>query len=147
MSGKNTKEGANPSEAFHQTPLAGAIPAFPSPNMKDSFIYFSDTESGPLELCSNSMPMPNAEFAAKFPGVKGMKFDSFAKRVAPLINGKWTELYPVTRVIRYKKNPSLHECNGRCMGGNPNGTCECRCGGKNHGRAGVIFSMAPAECI
>jgi len=107
--------------------------------MQDKFLYFSDTEAGPVALAPSCIPMPNAEFAAKFPGVKALKFDSFAKRVAPAIGGSWKELYPVTRVIRYKSCPSKHECNGKCMGGNPNGTCECQCGGKNHGRAG--FTM------
>lgn len=108
--------------------------------MKDTFIYFSDTAEGAMELCGNTIPMKNAEFEAKFPGVKGRKYDSFSKQVAPLVNGKWTELFPVTRVIRYKKCPSKHICNGKCVGGNPNGTCECQCGGVNHGRGSFTIA-------
>lgn len=48
--------------------------------MQNKCLYFSDTEAGAVELAASSIPMPNAEFAAKFPGVKGMKYDGFAKR-------------------------------------------------------------------
>jgi hypothetical protein len=44
--------------------------------------------------------------------------------------GAWV---PVTRAIEYKRNPSRHECDDRCMSGHINGRCECRCGGRNHG--------------
>lgn len=109
------------------------------PHMK-KFLTFSDTAAGTIQLINNHIPMGNQEFAEKFPGVKGMKYDSCTKRVAPAMGGSWKELHPVTRVIRYKSSPSLHVCNAKCMGGNPNGTCECSCGGKNHGRAG--FTVA-----
>lgn len=39
------------------------------------------------------------------------------------------------RAIEYKRAPSKHECDARCM--NATGRvmkCECQCGGKNHGR-------------
>lgn len=39
------------------------------------------------------------------------------------------------RTIEYKQRPSLHECNDKCLSGSVNGRCECRCGGKNHGRS------------
>ena len=45
---------------------------------------------------------------------------------------------PVTRKIEYKSNPSLHECDARCMNGRCNGKCECRCGGVNHGKGKVL---------
>jgi len=36
------------------------------------------------------------------------------------------------RIIFYKKRPSKHKCDARCM--NAKGTsCECSCGGANHG--------------
>jgi hypothetical protein len=107
---------------------------------KDSFLYFSDTETGAVDLAPSCIPMPNAEYAAKFAGIKAMRFDSFSMKVAPALNGSWKELYPVTRVIRYKAQPSKHVCNAKCMGGKPNGTCECSCGGKNHARA--AFTIA-----
>jgi hypothetical protein len=73
-------------------------------------------------------PMKNAAFAAAFPGVKGKWFDSFA-RIVGKADGV---VLPVTRVITYKSNPSLHKCDARCMNAT-GGNCECSCGGKNHG--------------
>lgn len=47
-------------------------------------------------------------------------------------------LHPSGRRIHYSKNPSRHICNAKCMGAiGP--SCECSCGGKNHG-AGFIMS-------
>ena len=43
------------------------------------------------------------------------------------------ELLPVERAIQYRKFASLHVCNAKCVNGKHNGTCECQCGGKNHG--------------
>lgn len=46
--------------------------------------------------------------------------------------GTW---FKVTRVVKRKTAPSMHECDDRCM--NASGRtmqCECSCGGKNHGR-------------
>jgi hypothetical protein len=42
-------------------------------------------------------------------------------------------LHVAQRQIEYKSFPSRHECSVKCMGGKANGTCECKCGGKNHG--------------
>jgi hypothetical protein len=47
------------------------------------------------------------------------------------------------RMIRYKSNPSRHECDDRCM--NATGrtmNCECSCGGKNHGRGAFVCEAA-----
>ena len=47
----------------------------------------------------------------------------------------WTGYVKVERSIRYKSNPSKHECDARCI--NATGrvmNCECSCGGKNHGK-------------
>lgn len=41
----------------------------------------------------------------------------------------------ISRVIEYKSSPSRHECDARCI--NATGRimkCECKCGGKNHGK-------------
>jgi hypothetical protein len=89
---------------------------------------FSDFCGQTLEVI-NTYSIKNTEFEKLFPGVKGLKYDSFSKRVAR----HGLTIVPLTRVIEYKKNPSLHECSSKCMGGKRNGTCECRCGGKNHG--------------
>lgn len=43
-----------------------------------------------------------------------------------------SKLLPVTRVIAYKDSPSLHVCDARCENATGN-TCECSCGGMNHG--------------
>lgn len=41
-----------------------------------------------------------------------------------------------TRMVQYKSNPSKHECNAKCMGAHGRSmVCECKCGGKNHGRS------------
>jgi hypothetical protein len=46
--------------------------------------------------------------------------------------------HPITREIKYKRNVmNRHECDARCMNGSCNGVCECRCGGKNHGKGMV----------
>lgn len=91
--------------------------------------------------------MPNAEFAARFPGVKGVRADSFSKWVGHPVGG--TGVLPVERQIEYKVNPSRHECDARCL--NASGKimrCECSCGGKNHGRgafASLLASLPAAE--
>lgn len=42
--------------------------------------------------------------------------------------------HQVSRVIQYKAKPSRHICDARCMGAQgKTQTCECSCGGKNHG--------------
>lgn len=51
-------------------------------------------------------------------------------------------LYPAERAIEYKRNPSKHECNAKCLNGHVNGRCECRCGGENHGRSAVAVEGA-----
>jgi hypothetical protein len=42
----------------------------------------------------------------------------------------------VPRGNRTKSGKPLERCTGKCLGGNPNGSCECQCRGKCHG-AGV----------
>lgn len=81
--------------------------------------------------------MDNAEFAAKFPGVKGYRCDGFQKWVGfDVLGSRWRgDVLPVERQIEYKSNPSRHECDARCI--NATGRvmrCECSCGGKNHGK-------------
>lgn len=97
--------------------------------------------SGTTEL-KNIHSIRNDKFRRAFPGVKGVKFDGFAMLVGHPTEGP-DAILPVERCINYKSSPSLHECNAKCMGGKVNGTCECRCGGKNHGR-GSVFSNQSA---
>ena len=99
-------------------------------------IYFSDTATE-AHILPWVHSMRNEEFARTFPGVRGLRFDSFARLVG---NDAAGILRPATRKIEYKKQPSLHVCNGRCLGGKCGGTCECRCGGKNHGRGALGMS-------
>lgn len=84
--------------------------------------------SGDVEL-TGAHSMKKEKFMELFPGVKGKSYDYFYKWVG---HGPDGSILPVTRIIYYKKNPSLHKCDSRCMCAK-GGTCECSCGGKNHG--------------
>lgn len=101
--------------------------------------YFSDVTGEASELKSISS-MPNQEFAVRWPGVKGFRFDGYQMQVGRNERG---ELVPVTRKIEFKSQPSLHECNAKCLHGKHNGKCECKCGGKNHG-AGMFSQLLEA---
>lgn len=110
--------------------------------------------SGETELNAKSLRgMPNAMFAARFPGVQGRRFDGYAKLVANPVDFQpvWdasvgafsSDLRPVERVINFSNRPSRHECDARCM--NASGrtmNCECSCGGKNHGRGSFTCEEA-----
>lgn len=88
--------------------------------------YFNQTD----EL-TNIQQIPVDQFRA-LGGItsKANYVDSFKRLVG--VNSE-KKLVPVQRAIEYKKQPSLHVCNAKCLGGKFNGTCECQCGGKNHG--------------
>jgi hypothetical protein len=48
-----------------------------------------------------------------------------------------------SRMIEYKAFPSKHECNAKCMGASGKSMiCECKCGGKNHGRGFAPITVA-----
>ena len=81
---------------------------------------------------------PNDKFLA-LGGTKNRAnwYDSFQRLVGIAPDGT---LRPVERAIQYKRFPSKHICSAKCVGGKPNGVCECSCGGKNHGSGG--FSCA-----
>jgi hypothetical protein len=111
-------------------------------------LYFS----GETEL-ARVTSMRNAEFANRFPGVKGRRYDGFSMQVGSpaghasvFVTGEgWNhgQLLPVERIITFKSNPSKHACDARCM--NATGrtmNCECSCGGKNHGRGAFQCSEA-----
>jgi hypothetical protein len=60
-------------------------------------------------------------------------------RVSPKNIRGWDEetkcWLQVTRVVEYKRQPSRHECDARCIHATGRVMkCECSCGGKNHGR-------------
>jgi predicted hotdog family 3-hydroxylacyl-ACP dehydratase len=101
--------------------------------------HFSDFNGRTVELVG-VQPMKNADFAVCFAGIKGRRYDSFTMRVGVIAGSR--DLLPVTRVIEFKSNPSLHICSSKCMNAKPNGTCECSCGGKNHGVSGFLCQAA-----
>ena len=39
------------------------------------------------------------------------------------------------REVRYLTKPDPHQCEWRCMDGEPGGECWCQCGGKSHSRS------------
>jgi len=86
-------------------------------------------------------PVMNAEFVA-LGGVKSSanRYDSFQRLAGKTADGR---VLPVERKIEYKKFPSLHECNAKCLNGKHDGVCECQCGGKNHG-LGVFTQLLAA---
>lgn len=100
---------------------------------------FSDWNGETLEF-SGMFSIDNADFATKFPGIKGRRCDGYSKYVSYKPGTR--EIVPVTRWIEFKKNPSRHVCNAKCMSGRMNGVCECSCGGKNHGAGGFIAVAA-----
>ena len=74
----------------------------------------------------------NAEFNRLFGFVLvGKRVDSFTKWAGNIGN----KLMPITRIIEYKKNPSLHKCDARCRHAKGR-SCECSCGGQYHGAGG-----------
>lgn len=86
--------------------------------------------SGDQEV-KNPQPLDNKKFAAAFPDVRGVRSDGYSKLVGWPFSGLG-EMLPITRIIFFKANPSLHKCDGRCL--NATGrNCECSCRGKNHG--------------
>ena len=105
------------------------------------FYYFSDLNGVTVHLEYISS-MPNAEFRARWPGVKGIRYDGFQMRVGRPIGGG-SDYLPLTREIEMKANPSRHECNAKCLNGAHNGRCECKCNGRNHGR-GLFTNLLSA---
>lgn len=95
--------------------------------------YFSGAEQ-----VFDAIPMATQAFAAAFGDGKAKHYDSFSKLIGfnrdthSCDRIKYVGAKPVTRVINFKSNPSLHKCDARCL--NATGQqCECSCGGKNHG--------------
>jgi hypothetical protein len=100
--------------------------------MSAAVVYrlFADLDGVTVELFGHISGMDRAEFSARFPRAKGRRFDSRRMQVAADAAGR---VLPVTRAIEFKKVKRLKQCDARCMYAlGPN--CECKCGGKNHGR-------------
>jgi hypothetical protein len=88
--------------------------------------------SGDIQLMS-AYPMRRHLVRAKFPTGTIRKYDDFSLLVGSesgLIGADWL---PVTRAVQYKENGSKHKCDARCLNAKGH-TCECECGGKNHGK-------------
>jgi hypothetical protein len=79
--------------------------------------------------------MDRKEFTARFPGISGKRMDSFSLWVGYPLNGQDADVLPIVRRIEYKSRPSLHQCDARCRYAKGH-SCECSCGGKNHGAGG-----------
>lgn len=84
--------------------------------------------AGDQEVISMHFGGKNSEWLKS---VKAKRIDSFSRMVGHPLTGADATM-AITRIIRYKKNPSLHKCDARCMNATGH-DCECSCGGKNHG--------------
>lgn len=104
--------------------------------------YFSDV-TGEVVALTAPHGMPNEAFAVRWPRVKGFSYDGYQMLVGHVGGNLGGAILPVTRKIEYKSLPSRHECNAKCVNGKANGTCECMCGGRNHG-AGLFSSFLKA---
>ena len=94
--------------------------------------YFSDFGGQTVELIK-IFDMPNKDFAARFPAVICKHSDSFHMFVGYAEGSR--DPLPLTRNIDYKRQPSKHECDARCVHATGKVMkCECSCGGKNHGK-------------
>jgi hypothetical protein len=100
-------------------------------------IYFS---AGGIELVA-PFGLDNKKFAQRWPGLKGLRYDSFSKYVGFPPGARYTiagdEALPVERIIYFKKNASLHACSSKCVNATGH-NCECSCRGKNHGAGNII---------
>lgn len=90
--------------------------------------YFSGTQE-----VMYPRPLKNEEFATRFPGIVAKKYDGYSMMVGYRADAtKDGSELPITRIIKYKKNPSLHRCDARCTSARGN-NCECQCSGQFHG--------------
>jgi hypothetical protein len=106
-----------------------------------NFKYFADINGKTIELSvgrGGLQSMSTKELADRFPGVKAKRCDSFSVWAACAPD---KTLAPVTRMIEFKKRPSLHECDARCLGARGK-TCECSCRGRNHGVGSLSCEVA-----
>lgn len=80
----------------------------------------------------NVFGLPNAQFTAiGGERSKHNSYDGYNRMVGHTNEGP-DAILPVTRMIEYKSNPSLHKCDARCQSAKGH-LCECSCGGKFHG--------------
>lgn len=80
----------------------------------------------------NVFGLKNAQFSAiGGERSKHNRYDGFNRMAGHPADGP-DAIMPVTRMINYKKNPSLHKCDARCRNAKGH-DCECSCGGQFHG--------------
>lgn len=103
-----------------------------SPIMSTEYRYFFDRNGKTIELTKGAFLIRRESRKAMLAAFPEIKVRSLGDDIWVGLDADGFEL-PVTRKIEYKRRPSLHECNARCMNGKCNGVCECQCGGKNHG--------------
>ena len=96
------------------------------------FRYFTTCEGEQVEL-AHVGHQPNSVFNP----ITGWWQDTLRPYAFMGTSPKCGEKHLAQRKIEYKRAPSLHKCNAKCMGGKVNGTCECQCGGKNHGMGSI----------
>jgi hypothetical protein len=103
--------------------------------------HFYDGPDGAILLTGNIQAMRDAECAARFPGIRAKSYQRGYSRMVMFAPGRGNELFPVTRIIERKSNPSNHKCGPRCQ--NATGfQCECACKGKNHGAGNFVCLAA-----
>jgi len=88
--------------------------------------YFSGTD----EL-TGIHTLKRAQADRAWPALKVKRQDSFSSLIGHPLSGP-DAIYPVTRIIEYKRNPSKHKCDARCTHAKGR-QCECSCGGQFHG--------------
>lgn len=75
--------------------------------------------------------------------VEGGKHDGYESRLAAAWNGKWTISLPCDgcgqnlSFVAVAGEVTDQDCNERCMASH-GPSCECSCGGRNHGRSFAI---------
>lgn len=69
---------------------------------------------------------------------RGVSYDGYSKWIGFVPGATFDrDAVPVDRIIEYKQNPSLHKCDARCQHAKGR-MCECACGGRFHGFAGLL---------
>lgn len=100
--------------------------------MATNYRYFATQDGQPVELTNVFHDK------GKFRGLPVGTVQTYSKEA-----GWFGQYVAAERVIEFKKNPSRHECDARCL--NATGRvmkCECSCGGKNHGRGSLVCEEA-----
>lgn len=88
--------------------------------------YFSGTDE-----VKNIHYVPRQIAERAFAHLKVKRVDGYSAMFGHPLQGP-DALMPVTRVIDFKRNPSLHKCDARCRHAKGR-QCECSCGGQFHG--------------